>query len=209
MRSDLGLLAVLAAAAAVAALIVVLLLTGPGEHARHTPAPVLDTATGFAGAALPQPVPAPPFALRDELGQALGPMSFPGQVKVLAFLSAGCGRPCILIAQQVRGALDDLLHPVPVLFVTADPGGDTPVRVRRFLATVSLTGRVYYLTGSRRAVRAVWDAYGVVPASAGDAAFARAATVRLLDGQARERVLFGPEQLTPEGLAHDVRKLSG
>jgi hypothetical protein len=47
----------------------------------------------------------------------------------------------------------------------------------------------------------------VVPASAGRAAFERAAAVLLLDGQGRERVVFGQEQLTPESLSHDIRKL--
>jgi len=32
--------------------------------------------------------------------------------------------------------------------------------------------------------------------------------VVLLDRSGRARVLFGPEQLTPEALAHDIRKLS-
>jgi protein SCO1 len=200
---------VLVAAAAVAALVIVLLMTGSDEQTRRSSALALDSATGFAGAVLPQPVPAPPFALRDQTGQLLGPASFPGQVKVLGFLSASCGRPCILIAQQIRGALDDLARPVPVLLVSADPTGDSTARAKRFLAQVSLAGRAHYLSGSPHALRAIWGDYGVVPVSAGSAAFARAATVRLLDGQARERVLFGSEQLTPEGLAHDIRELSG
>src|SRR5438270_590721 len=62
--------------------------------------------------------------------------------------------------------------------------------------------------GAPASLRAVWRAYTVTPAAAGRAAFDRAATVRLLDRSGRERVLFGLEQLTPEGLAHDIRKLA-
>ncbi len=47
--------------------------------------------------------------------------------------------PASLIAQQIRGALDELPHPVPVLIVSADPAADTPASVARFLAQVSLT----------------------------------------------------------------------
>ena len=47
----------------------------------------------------------------------------------------------------------------------------------------------------------------MVPASAGPTAFAQAAEVRLLDAEGRERVVYGIEQLTPDGLAHDVRVL--
>jgi protein SCO1 len=199
----------LAAAVALAALIAILLLTGPSEHPGRSAAPALAAGTGFAGAALPQAVPAPPFVLRDQSGLPLGPESFPGQVKVLAFLSPGCGRPCALIAQQIRGALDDLPQAVPVLLVSVESSVEAPAAVQRFLTQVSLAGRAHYLTGPGRVLRAIWGAYGVVPASSGSAAFARAATVRLLDGQGRERVLFGSEQLTPEGLAHDIRALSG
>jgi cytochrome oxidase Cu insertion factor (SCO1/SenC/PrrC family) len=80
--------------------------------------------------------------------------------------------------------------------------------VNRFLAQVSLTGRVHYLTGPIGALRAIWRAYGVVPASSGRNSFDRSASVFLLDHSGRERVLFQSEQLTPEALAHDIRKLS-
>ena len=56
---------------------------------------------------------------------------------------------------------------MPVLLVSADPAGDTPPAVRRFLAKVSLSGRVYYLTGSPAALAGVWRDYKVRPPSAG------------------------------------------
>ncbi len=68
--------------------------------------------------------------------------SYRGQVVVLAFLYSTCGATCTLIAQQIRGALDELPQPVPVLIVSADPAADTPASVARFLARVSLTGRI-------------------------------------------------------------------
>jgi protein SCO1/2 len=162
---------------------------------------------GFAGAELPRPVPAPPIALTDQYGRAVSLASMRGKPVVIAFLYAHCGAPCTLIAQQIRGALDELHEPVPVLIVSADPSGDTPAAVRSFLAATSLSGRVYYLTGEPAALRSVWRSYKVKPAAAGAAAFARHATVLLIDPQGRERVLYGPEQLTPEALAHDVGKL--
>jgi protein SCO1/2 len=127
---------------------------------------------------------------------------------ILAFISSTCGATCILLAQQIRGALDELPRPVPVLFVSVDPRADTGARVRRFLQRVALTGRVRYLSGSSAALRPIWRAYGIVPVTSDRAAFERAASVLLLDRDGRERVVFGLEQLTPEGLAHDVRKLS-
>ena len=174
------------------------------------------SASGFDGAALPARVRAHDFTLTELLAptgpagsrrRSISLSAYRGQVVVLAFLYSTCGSTCVVIAQQIRGALDELPHPVPVLIVSADPSADTPARVRRFLGQVSLSGRVHYLTGSAAQLRAVWHAYGAIPASAGQAAFTSSASVFLIDPSGLERVLFPVEQLTPEGLAHDIRKL--
>jgi protein SCO1/2 len=164
--------------------------------------------TGFAGAALPAGLPASDFTLEDQSGRRVSLAGYRGQVVILAFVSSTCGATCILIAQQIRGALDELPRPVPVLFVSVDPRADTAAHVRRFLGRVALTGRASYLSGPPAALRPIWRAYGVVPLTSNRAAFERAASVLLLDRNGRRRVVFGVEQLTPEGVAHDVRKLS-
>ena len=167
-----------------------------------------ESAAGFDGAALPASVPARDFTLTT--CSAGGQVSLPrynGQVGVLAFPYSTCAAPCTLLAQQIRGALDELPRPVPVLFVSADPAADSRASVEGFLARVSLTGRVQYLTGSPSQLRPVWRAYGVAPASAGRAQYLRHVAVFLLDRRGAERVVFGLEQLTPEGLAHDICKL--
>jgi len=166
------------------------------------------TGTGFAGAALPASLPAHDFTLEDQAGHRVSLAGYRGQAVILAFLSSTCGATCTLIAQQIRGALDELPRPVPVLFVSVDPRADTGARVKRFLERVALSGRVRYLSGSPAVLRPIWRAYGIVPVSSDRAAFERAASVLLLDRNGRERVIFGVEQLTPEGVAHDVRKLS-
>jgi protein SCO1 len=193
--------------------------SAPTSSPTNTP-----SASGFDGAALPGHVRARDFTLTDLLapphstkpagssgragGRSVSLSAYRGQVVVLAFLYSTCGPTCIVIAQQIRGALDELGgNPVPVLIVSADPAADTPARVRQFLAQVSLTGRVRYLTGSPAQLRAVWHAYGAIPASAGRAAFDNSASVFLIDRSGLERVLFPVEQLTPEALAHDIRKL--
>ncbi len=180
---------------------------GPGATDTSTTAPL--SRGGFAGAELPQPVPAPPIALTDQYGRAVSLASMRGEPVVVAFLYAHCGAPCMLIAQQIRGALDELHEPAGVLIVSADPARDSPAAVRSFLAATSLSGRVYYLTGSPAALAGVWRSYKVKPAAAGKAAFASHLTVFLIDAEGRQRVLYGPEQLTPEALAHDVERLSG
>jgi protein SCO1 len=168
-------------------------------------------ASGFDGAALPASVPAPEdFSLSALAGPTDAPVSlssYRGRVVIVAFVYSTCGATCVVIAQQIRGALDELPADVPVLLISADPRSDTPARVRRFLAQTSLSGRVSYLGGTPAQLRPVWRSFRIVPASAGRAAFDRSASVYVLDRNGRERVLFQLEQLTPEGLSHDVRKL--
>ena len=166
------------------------------------------SASGFDGAIIPGGLPAHDFTLTDQHARAVSLSDYRGQVTILTFLYSTCGPTCILIAQQIRGALDELPQPVPVLIVSAEPAADTPARVSRFLAQVSLTGRVHYLTGRLQALQPIWRAYKVVPGTSGRGAFDRFASVFVLDRSGRERVVFQPEQLTPEGLAHDIRKLS-
>jgi protein SCO1 len=165
--------------------------------------------TGFAGAELPQPPPAHDFTLADPAGRAVSLSALRGRVAVVAFVSSACGRTCVLIAQQIRGALDELAAPVATLLVSVDPTADTPARRIAFLASVSLGGRARFLSGPVAQLAPIWRAYRVQPLSAGAAAFERSAQVVLIDRGGRERVLFGLEQLTPEGLAHDIRKLGG
>jgi protein SCO1/2 len=167
------------------------------------------SASGFDGAALPPGVLAPAFTLPDQTGRLVSLADYRGRVVVVAFVYSTCGAPCLVIAQQIRGALDELSTTVPVLLVSADPPADTATHVKRFLARVSLNGRVDYLGGSTAQLRPVWRAFHVIPASAHRAAFARTASVFLIDRSGHERVIFQLEQLTPEALAHDIRRLLG
>jgi protein SCO1/2 len=164
-------------------------------------------ASGFDGAALPPGVEAPRFVLHDQTGARVSLASYHGQVAIVAVLYSTCGSPCVVIAQQIRGALDELARPVPVLVISADPAADTPSSVERFLRQVSLGGRVRWLSGAPAQLRRVWHAFRVPPASAGRAVFARSASVFLIDRRGMERVIFQLEQLTPEALSHDVRQL--
>ena len=79
--------------------------------------------------------------------------------------------------------------------------------MNRFLTQVSLSGRVRWLSATPSALRPIWKAFRVRPVSAGRAAFASSASIYLIDRDGLERVIFQLEQLTPEALSHDVRKL--
>jgi protein SCO1/2 len=155
----------------------------------------------FDGAAYPPGIAAPSFALHDSHGRMVSLSDYRGEVVALTFLSSHC-RACTLVAQQIRGALDELgsRAGVSTIFVSTDPSADTSARVARFLGSASLAGRSVYLTGSQRQLRAVWRAYRVRAGEDG-------ITVLLIDRAGAERVGFGVEQITPEGLSHDIRLL--
>ena len=169
------------------------------------------TAEGSSPSSLvgaPLPLEAPhDFTLVDEAGNAVSTSAYRGRVVVLAFVGTRCGGPCIVIGDQVRGALDELARSIPALLVSVDPAGDSRVSIARFLARVSLAGRVLFLTGSAAALRAAWHPYRVPAPARGGALFERFAPVILLDRDGRARVEYALEQLTPEGLAHDIREL--
>lgn len=196
----------LLAAVLLIALVVAIAIGGSTGGSSFPKTFTASPSTGFDGAALPS-APAPDFTLSDQNGKRITLSSLRGQVTALTFLYSSCGAPCVVIAEQIRGALDELPRPVPVLIVSTDPRGDTPESVRRFLAQVSLAGRVHYLSGSLSQLRSIWKAYRVVLPSSGRQAFASHASVLLIDPKGEERVLFESEELTPEGLSHDIGKL--
>jgi len=170
--------------------------------------PGASAASSFDGAELPAATPAPGFALIDQRGRRVSLADYRGRVVVLAFVYSHCGASCVLVAQQVRGALDELARPPAAIFLSADPAHDDPASIAAFLAQVGLAGRVEYLSGPPAQLRAALAAYHVAPA-ARPGRFEPPASVALIDGHGHERVLYGLEQLTPEALAHDVGKLGG
>lgn len=166
------------------------------------------SASGFEGAALPGAgVAVADFTLSDENGVPVSLSQYRGQVTVVAFPYTRCGATCTVIAEQIRGALDELANAPPVLLISAEPAADTQARMRAFLRRTSLAGRARYASGTRRRLAPVWHSFKVVLPSAGARAFEQSASVFLLDRSGRDRVIFQLEQLTPEALAHDVRRL--
>jgi cytochrome oxidase Cu insertion factor (SCO1/SenC/PrrC family) len=165
--------------------------------------------SGFDGALLPEGRAVHGFTLFDQSGRRVSLDAERGRVTILAFLYTTSRTTAPLIAQQIRGALDELPAGTPAIAISVDPARDTRARGRAFLRAASLTSRMEYLNGPPAQLRRVWRAYGVTPASAGAQAYERAAFVLVLDRSGAPRVEFPLEQLTPEALAHDVRRLQG
>jgi protein SCO1/2 len=161
----------------------------------------------YEGAVRP---PAPPgdFALRDQEGELVRLRDLRGKVVVLSPTYATCDETCPVVAQQIRGALDDLAERererIRAFALSVDPANDTPDRAQEFLLERRLRGYLDYLLGTRRELQAVWREYGFAPQT--DAREHNSYVV-LLDGRGRQRIGFPANFLTPEALAHDLRLL--
>lgn len=162
--------------------------------------------TGFEGAVRPPGARAVDFRLHDQHGRLATMGQYRGRDVIVTFMYSTCKDTCPLTAQQIRGALDDLGHDVPVLAVSVDPAGDTPAHVRTFLVEQQMTRRMRYLTGTSAQLAPIWRAYGIQPESS--QAEHTASTV-VVDGAGRQRLGYLTSQLTPEGLAADLRRLGG
>ena len=186
---------------AVAAVIGVAIAAHGDDANRATVGP-----SGWAGFVRPPGARAPEFTLRDQDGKTATMAEYRGRPVAVTFVYSTCEDTCPALVDQVRGALDDTGADVPLLAVSVDPAGDTPASARRFLNERRMTGRARFLLGDERALAPVWKGYGVRPQSG---ALDHSATVVLVDAEGRQRVGFPHAQLTPEALAHDIRRLVG
>jgi protein SCO1/2 len=160
--------------------------------------------SGFAGAIRPPGIPPAAFDLPDQDGRIVRLRDLRGKPVVVTFLYTTCKDTCPLTTQQVRGALDELGHDVPVIAVSVDPANDTPARAKAFTFKQRMTGRMRWVLGDAGRLQRIWRAYGVQPQS--DSAEHSASTV-LLDRTGRQRIGFPTDQLTPERLEHDIAAL--
>jgi protein SCO1/2 len=192
---------VAAAVCVVAALAAVVLLGGGSDGTVSAAGP-----TGLHGGLRPPQARAVDFTLRDEDGEQATMRAYRREMVIVTFMYSTCQDTCPLTAQQIRGALDELGHDVPVLAISVDPAGDTALHVKRFLVEQHLTGRMRYLTGTRAQLAPVWRAYGIQPQGQG---YEHTASTVVVDGSGAQRVGYLTDQLTPEALADDLRALSG
>jgi protein SCO1/2 len=103
-----------------------------------------------------------PFRLTASDDRAIDDRSFPGHYLLLYFGYTHCRDVCPTTLSALSGALNglgrraDLIQP---LFVTLDPGRDTPPVLRAYLA--SFTPRLLGLTGTPEQISTIEHAYRV------------------------------------------------
>lgn len=158
----------------------------------------------FAGALMPEGLPAPDFELENQDGERVSMRSLRGRPVLVTFLYTHCEDTCPAQAQTARGALDDLGHDLPVLAIAVDPPNDTPRSARKFLAEQRATGRIDFVLGTRAELRPVWRGFAIRPQSVTAEHNAR---FTLVDARGFQRVGYPGFEATPERLAHDLALL--
>jgi protein SCO1/2 len=195
MPARLRIVALVCATLLVATLALVVLLARPSGS---------DAGPGLRGALFPPGIRPASFTLPDTSGKRFDASALRGHVSVVTFVYSTCQDTCPLTAEQIRGALDQLPRPVPVIAVSVRPGQDTPFHVHRFLVEHRLLGRMTYLTGTHAELARVWKEFAVAPDRTGSP---HSVDTVVLDRDLRQRVGFDVNDLRPEDLAHDIRTL--
>ena len=147
------------------------------------------------------------FSLVDQNGHRVSLSEYRGKVIILTFIHSLCHDTCPFMVEQIKGALNELPGGgagVPAIGVSVAPAEDTVARRRAFLAKHELTGRLAFVNGGIRAMRHLWHAYAIEPVTP---KIDHSTFVLLIDRRGFERVGFAADQLTPEGLSHDIRVL--
>ena len=187
---------------ALLAAIVLIVLSNRGSAA---PTPV--TQSSFDGPTMPPNLRAHDFTLTDQYGRRVSLAADRGKVVVLTFIHSLCHDTCPFMVEQIKGALNDLPNngrDVPTIGVSVAHAEDTVHNRLAFLAKHDMTGRVEFVNGPLPTMRRIWHDYAIQPVTP---KIDHSTFVLLIDKRGYERVGFAADQLTPEGLAHDIRVL--
>jgi protein SCO1 len=155
---------------------------------------------------------APAIHLRNYLGRPVTLGEYRGRAVLVTFLYANCPDVCPLIASNLGSALN-LLGPraaeAQVIAISADPRGDTPAAVARFVREHRLAGRMQYLIGSAPELARTWAAWKVGSRrEAGKPELvAHDALVYGVSGTGQLTTVY-PSDFQPAEIAHDVPKLA-
>jgi len=201
-------LALTVAVACAAALVAIVTLTAQSgvSGVAGTPSQLVN---GFYGTTAPPGMPAVDFALPNQDHQTIRLSQYAGQVVVLTFVYSTCQNTCPVVVEQIRGALSELHHRVPVIAVSVDPKQDTPTDVNAFLIREDMLGQMEYLVAPRPVLKPIWRFFGIQPQlNVNSTTSDHSIEVELLDKTGKPRVGYTDlDQMDPDAIAHDIEVL--
>ena len=159
------------------------------------------------GTWLPEPRALPEVRIEDDAGQVFDASSLRGRPSLLFFGYSRCPDICPATLATLQAVLQRAPAPgLRVLFVTVDPGHDTPAVLRQYLAAFGpeFTGLHAQNADLARLLRALGAS--VDPAAPGNGvALSHSATLYLLDTRGRLVAVFTPP-LSAALLAADLQR---
>lgn len=162
---------------------------------------------------LPEPLPLPEFALRDQHDEAFTRDSLRGQTSLLFFGFTHCPDICPATLQQLALARKEIAEtsngrtrPLPrIVLISVDPERDTAGKLEQYVAYFG--EGVDAATGSPEAVREFTSALGIFfekqASDDGDYTVNHSTAVLFIDEEAALRALFSAPHKT-EHFVHDV-----
>lgn len=189
-RSILLFAGVCVAIAALLAVVTIVMVTSRGD------ASPLSRQVGSTG----QPSVGGPFQLVNQDGQAVDQTLLDGKWSLVFFGFTYCPDYCpttLQMLEATKRALGDRADEVQIVFISVDPGRDTPQALKDYLSSDGFPEGVIGLTGTPAQVRAAADAY-------------RAAYQKVGEGDAYTMnhsltiYLMGPDGRFRNALGHDL-----
>ena len=166
--------------------------------------PTASQAGPVLGPTFPAALRAGDFTLRDQRGRPISLGQLRGRVVILTFIHSQCKDACPLMVEDIKGALNLMgrrAAGIAAVGISVQPAEDTVASRTAFMRRHGMNHRMAFLNGPRRALRAVWRAYAIQPVQG---PVDHSTFVLLIDRRGYERVGWPADQLTPEGLAHDL-----
>jgi cytochrome oxidase Cu insertion factor (SCO1/SenC/PrrC family) len=198
-RARLSPSTLLGAVVAAGAFGVVLVGAIPMAAATANPHPDTILTEALNGSPLLENAAAPAFSLVDQAGRPVSLAGLRGKTIALTFLDPVCTSDCPIIAQQFHQADSQLgaaaSHTV-FIAVVANPLYRSLSYVRSFDSQERLTGvrNWLFLTGSVRALRTIWNDYGIQVQTEGDGSMvAHSEQAYIIDGAGRLRAVLGTD----------------
>lgn len=158
-------------------------------------------------------LPALEFELRSETGEPITESDFAGAPTVVFFGFTNCPDVCptamARIAAATEAAADSLDGDLQVLFVSVDPGRDSPERLARY--TDFFSDRVTGATADVATLKSLTKRYRATfgydePNEFGDYNVSHASAMYVFDSEGRARALFRPSD-SVAAMAADLRRI--
>ena len=158
-----------------------------------------------------QPAVGGPFQLVNQDGQAVDETLLTGKWSLVFFGFTYCPDYCpttLTALEATKRALGDRAADVQIIFISIDPGRDTPAALKDYLSSDGFPQGVIGLTGAPAQVKAAADAYRAVYQKVGDGesyTMNHSLTVYLMGPDGKFRVPLSHD-LGPERSADVIRR---